>query len=58
MGALYAPSLRQGKPIIFIDENSAELNKYAANSLPHTKISFMNEIAQLCEKHRSDLDLV
>ena len=49
MNELYAPFVRQGNPIIFMDERSAELTKYAANSFLATKISFMNEIAQLCE---------
>ena len=50
LGELYAPFVRQGNPIIYMDEKSAELTKYAANSFFATKISFMNEIAQLCEK--------
>ncbi|MBD0280163.1 MAG: UDP-glucose/GDP-mannose dehydrogenase family protein, partial [Flavisolibacter sp.] len=45
MGELYAPYVRQGNPIIFMDEPSAELTKYAANSFLATKISFMNEVA-------------
>ncbi len=49
MGDLYAPFVRQGNPVIFMDERSAELTKYAANSFLATKISFMNEIAKLCE---------
>jgi UDPglucose 6-dehydrogenase len=55
---LYAPFVRQGNPIIFMDEKSAELTKYAANSFLATKISFMNEIAQLCERVGADVDLV
>jgi UDPglucose 6-dehydrogenase len=55
---LYAPFVRQGNPIIFMDERSAELTKYAANSFLATKISFMNEIAQLCEKLGADVDMV
>jgi UDP-N-acetyl-D-mannosaminuronate dehydrogenase len=47
MTELYAPYVRQGNPIIFMDERSAELTKYAANSFLATKISFMNEIAQI-----------
>ena len=47
MNDLYCPFVRQGNPIIFMDERSAELTKYAANSFLATKISFMNEIAQL-----------
>jgi len=58
MGELYAPFLKQGNPIIFMDEKSAELTKYAANSFLATKISFMNEIAQLCEKMGADVDMV
>jgi UDPglucose 6-dehydrogenase len=58
MRELYAPFVRQGNPIIFMDEKSAELTKYAANSFLATKISFMNEIAQLCEKLGTDVDLV
>src|SRR5688572_3411531 len=50
MGDLYAPFVRQGNPVIFMDERSAELTKYAANSFLATKISFMNEVARLCEK--------
>ena len=55
---LYAPFLRQGNPIIFMDEKSAELTKYAANSFLAVKITFMNEIAQLCEKLGADVDMV
>jgi UDPglucose 6-dehydrogenase len=55
---LYAPFVRQGNPIIFMDEKSAELTKYAANSFLATKISFMNEIAQLCERLGADVDMV
>ncbi len=58
MDALYAPLVRQGNPIIFMDEKSAELTKYAANSFLATKISFMNEIANLCEKLDADVDSV
>ncbi len=56
MDALYAPLVRQGNPIIFMDEGSAELTKYAANSFLATKISFMNEIANLCEKLGANVD--
>ena len=56
MDALYAPLVRQGNPIIFMDERSAELTKYAANSFLATKISFMNEIANLCEKLGANVD--
>lgn len=55
---LYAPFVRQGNPIIFMDEKSAELTKYAANAFLATKISFMNEIAQLCERMGADVDMV
>ena len=58
MNDLYAPFVRQGNPIIFMDEASAELTKYAANSFLATKISFMNEVARLCEKFGADVDLV
>ena len=58
MGELYAPYVRQGNPVIFMDEKSAELTKYAANSFLATKISFMNEIAQLCERLGADVDMV
>ncbi len=54
--ALYAPLVRQGNPIIFMDQSSAELTKYAANSFLATKISFMNEIANLCEKLGANVD--
>jgi UDPglucose 6-dehydrogenase len=55
---LYAPFVRQGNPILFMDERSSELTKYAANSFLATKISFMNEIAQLCERVGADVDMV
>ncbi|MBC9934775.1 UDP-glucose dehydrogenase family protein [Chitinophaga qingshengii] len=58
MGELYAPFVRQGNPVIYMDEKSAELTKYAANSFLATKISFMNEIAVLCEKLGADVDMV
>jgi len=58
LGELYAPFVRQGNPVIYMDERSAELTKYAANSFLATKISFMNEIAQLCEKFGADVDMV
>lgn len=58
MGDLYAPFVRQGNPVIFMDERSAELTKYAANSFLAVKISFMNEIARLCEKLGADVDMV
>jgi UDPglucose 6-dehydrogenase len=55
---LYAPFTRQGNPIYFMDERSAEMTKYAANAFLATKISFMNEIANLCEKTGADVDAV
>ncbi|MBO9201531.1 MULTISPECIES: UDP-glucose dehydrogenase family protein [Niastella] len=58
MGELYGPFVRSGNPIIFMDVRSAELTKYAANSFLATKISFMNEIAQLCERLGADVDMV
>jgi UDPglucose 6-dehydrogenase len=58
MEELYLPFVRQGNPIIFMDERSAELTKYAANSFLATKISFMNEIANLCELLGADVDQV
>jgi len=58
MQELYEPFVRQGNPIIFMDEKSAELTKYAANAFLATKISFMNEIANLCEKTGADVDQV
>lgn len=58
MEALYAPFVRQGNPIIFMDERSAELTKYAANSFLATKITFMNEIANLCELLGANVDEV
>ena len=58
IGELFAPFVRQGNPVIFMDERSAELTKYAANSFLATKISFMNEIAQLCERLGADVDMV
>jgi len=58
MEALYAPYVRQGNPIIVMDERSAELTKYAANAFLATKISFMNEIANLCERLGADVDSV
>ncbi len=53
---MYAPFVRQGNPVIFMDEKSAELTKYAANSFLATKISFMNEIANLCELVGANVD--
>lgn len=56
MNELYAPFVRQGNPIIFMNERSAEMTKYAANAFLATKISFMNEIANLCELTGADVD--
>jgi UDPglucose 6-dehydrogenase len=58
MAELYAPFVRTGKPIIFMDIPSAEMTKYAANAMLATRISFMNEIAALCERVGADVDLV
>jgi UDPglucose 6-dehydrogenase len=58
LNELYAPFVRQGNPILFMDERSAELTKYAANAFLATKITFMNEIAQLCERLGADVDMV
>jgi UDPglucose 6-dehydrogenase len=58
MAELYAPFVRQGNPVIFMDEKSAELTKYAANSFLATKITFMNEIARVCELLGADVDKV
>lgn len=58
MNELYKPFVRQGNPIIFMDEKSAELTKYAANSFLATKITFMNEIANYCELIGADVDSV
>lgn len=58
MGELYGPFVRQGNPVIYMDEKSAELTKYAANSFLATKISFMNEVAKLCELLGADVDMV
>lgn len=58
MNELYVPFVRQGNPIIYMDERSAELTKYAANSFLAMKITFMNEIAHLCERMGADVDMV
>jgi UDPglucose 6-dehydrogenase len=58
MSELYGPYVRQGNPIIFMDERSSELTKYAANSFLATKITFMNEIANVCELVDADVDAV
>ena len=58
MTRLYKPFVRQGNPLIVMDERSAELTKYAANAFLATKITFMNEIANFCEKVGADVDKV
>ncbi|MFD0834729.1 UDP-glucose dehydrogenase family protein [Mariniflexile aquimaris] len=58
MEKLYKPFVRSGNPVIIMDEKSAELTKYAANSFLATKITFMNEIANFCEKVGADVDKV
>lgn len=58
MTRLYEPFVRSGNPIIVMDEESAEMTKYAANALLATKITFMNEIANLCERVGADVDKV
>jgi UDPglucose 6-dehydrogenase len=58
MEDLYKPFVRQGNPVYVMDERSAELTKYAANSFLATKISFMNEIANICEKMGADVDAI
>jgi len=58
MQDLYSPFVRTGNPIIIMDERSSEMTKYAANSFLATKISFMNEVANLCERVGADVDMV
>jgi UDPglucose 6-dehydrogenase len=58
MTELYGPFVRTGKPIIFMDIPSAEMTKYAANAMLATRISFMNEVANLCERVGANVDLV
>ncbi len=58
MEDLYAPFIRTGNPLIVMDEHSSELTKYASNSFLATKVSFMNEIANLCERVGADIDMV
>jgi UDPglucose 6-dehydrogenase len=55
---LYLPFVRTGKPIILMDEPTAELTKYAANAMLATKISFMNEIANLCDRVGADINMI
>jgi len=58
MSRLYAPFVRQGNPVIFMDKRSSEMTKYAANAYLATRITFMNEIANLCEKLGANVDKV
>jgi len=58
MEQLYKPFVRQGNPVYFMDERSAEITKYAANSYLATRITFMNELANICEKVGADVDVV
>jgi UDPglucose 6-dehydrogenase len=58
MAELYSPFVRTGKPVIFMDIPSAEMTKYAANAMLATRISFMNDVANLCERVGADIDLV
>jgi len=58
MEKLYKPFVRQGNPIVFMDERSSEMTKYAANSFLATKITFMNEIANLCDLVGANVDMV
>jgi len=58
MQDLYAPFIRTGNPVIVMDERSSEMTKYAANAFLATKISFMNEIANLCERVGADVDMI
>jgi UDPglucose 6-dehydrogenase len=58
MEELYQPFVRQGNPIYFMDERSSEMTKYAANSYLAMRISFMNEMANLCEKAGANVDMV
>src|SRR4051794_30525308 len=58
MGELYAPFVRTENPILYMDTRSAEMTKYAANAMLATRISFMNDIAALCEKVGADVEFV
>jgi len=58
MGDLYAPFVRTGNPVLFMDIPSAEVTKYAANAMLATRISFMNQIADLCERVGADVSMV
>ncbi|WP_225413878.1 UDP-glucose dehydrogenase family protein [Stigmatella hybrida] len=58
MGELYAPFVRTENPVLYMDSRSAELTKYAANAMLATRVSFMNDVAALCEKVGADVDFV
>jgi UDPglucose 6-dehydrogenase len=58
LAEVYSPFVRTGKPMIFMDVASAEMTKYAANAMLATRISFMNEIANVCERVGANVDLV
>ncbi|MFL5409967.1 MAG: UDP-glucose dehydrogenase family protein, partial [Myxococcales bacterium] len=58
LGELYAPFVRTERPILYMDPASAEMTKYAANAMLATRISFMNEVANLCERIGANVDLV
>jgi UDPglucose 6-dehydrogenase len=58
MSDLYAPFVRTGNPLILMDIHSSELTKYAANAFLATKVTFMNEVANLCERVGADVDMV
>jgi UDPglucose 6-dehydrogenase len=58
MNDVYAPFVRTGKPVLMMDIASAEMTKYAANGMLATRISFMNEIANLCDKVGANVDFV
>ena len=58
MEELYRPFVRQGNPVLFMDEKSAEMTKYAANAFLATKITFMNEVANLCDMVGANVDAV
>jgi len=58
MSELYAPFVRTGKPVLMMDIASAEMTKYAANGMLATRISFMNEVANLCDKMGANVDFV
>jgi UDPglucose 6-dehydrogenase len=58
LGELYAPFVRTGNPVLFMDIPSAEITKYAANAMLATRISFMNQVAELCERVGADVGMV